>query len=91
MYGGNAYSHPAEDIIGPRYPSPLELEMWVGLGFDHDTRPSFMDEYLSVAGNALGGMEDYWNVIHSHPRTMGGAIWDFVSPGITRKNTSAGR
>jgi beta-galactosidase len=84
MYGGNAYSHPAEDIIGPRYPSPLELEMRIGLGFDGDnTRPSFMDEYLSVAGNALGGMEDYWNVIHSHPRSMGGAIWDFVSTGIT--------
>ena len=85
MYGGNAYSHPAEDIIGPRYPSPLELEMWIAFGFDKDTRPSFMDEYLSVAGNALGGMEDYWNVIYSHPRTMGGAIWDFVSPGITEE------
>ncbi|NEW83081.1 MAG: DUF4981 domain-containing protein [Mariniphaga sp.] len=83
MYGGNAYSHKIEDIIGPRYPSPLELEMGVGLGFDKDTRPSFMDEYLSVAGNAGGGLEDYWNVIYSHPRTMGGAIWDFVSPGIT--------
>lgn len=83
MYGGNLYSHPAEDIIGPRYPSPIELDMRVGQGFDGDIRPSFMDEYLSVAGNALGGMEDYWNVIHSHPRTMGGAIWDFVSTGIT--------
>ncbi len=83
MYGGAAYSDQTEDIMGPRYPSPFELEVQVGLGFDKDTRPSFMDEYLSVAGNALGGMEDYWNVIHSHPRTMGGAIWDFVSPGIT--------
>jgi beta-galactosidase len=27
MYGGNAFSHPAEDIIGPRYPTPVELEM----------------------------------------------------------------
>ena len=85
MYGGNAYSHLAEDIIGPRYPSPLELEMQIGLGFDGDSRPSFMDEYLSVAGNAGGGMEDYWNVIYSHPRSMGGAIWDFVSTGITEE------
>lgn len=83
MYGGNAYSHPAEDIIGPRYPSPLEMDMGIGLGFDNDVRPSFMDEYLSVAGNAGGGMEDYWNTIYSHPRIIGGAIWDFVSPGIT--------
>lgn len=83
MYGGNSYSHPAEDIIGPRYPSPLELEMRIGQGLDGDIRPSFMDEYLSVAGSALGGMEDYWNVINSYPRTLGGAIWDFVSTGIS--------
>ena len=83
MYGGNVYSHQTEDIIGPRYPSPIELDIRIGLGFDGDTRPSFMDEYLSVAGNALGGMEDYWNAIYSYPRTIGGAIWDFVSPGIT--------
>ncbi len=85
MYGGNRYSHSAEDIIGPRYPSPLELDMRIGQGFDNDTRPSFMDEYLSVAGNALGGMEDYWNTIYSYPRTLGGAIWDFVSTGITEE------
>lgn len=85
MYGGNAYSHPAEDIIGPRYPSPLELEMNIGLGRDGDTRPSFMDEYLSVAGNACGGMDEYWDAIYTYPRSAGGAIWDFVSPGLTEK------
>ena len=86
MYGGNAFSHPAEEIIGPRYPSPLELDMRVGLGVNEtDSRPSFMDEYLSVAGNAGGGLEDYWNVIESYSRTMGGAIWDFVSPGLTEQ------
>ncbi|HKJ79456.1 MAG TPA: glycoside hydrolase family 2 TIM barrel-domain containing protein, partial [Prolixibacteraceae bacterium] len=69
MYGGNLYSHQTEDIIGPRYPSPIEMDMQVGHRFDGDIRPSFMDEYLSVAGNALGGMEDYWNVIYSYPRT----------------------
>ncbi|WP_346862962.1 glycoside hydrolase family 2 TIM barrel-domain containing protein [uncultured Draconibacterium sp.] len=86
MYGGNAFSHSAEEIIGPRYPSPLELDMRVGLGINEtDLRPSFMDEYLSVAGNAGGGLEDYWNVIESYSRTMGGAIWDFVSPGLTEQ------
>lgn len=85
MYGGNAFSHPAEDIIGPRYPRPDELEIQEGLGFDKDNRPSFMDEYLSVAGNACGGLDEYWRVIYSHPRTMGGAIWDFVSPGLKEK------
>jgi len=86
MYGGNAYAHAAEDIIGPRYPSPIELEMQVGVCPDStDIRPSFMDEYLSVAGNGGGGLDDYWRVIYAHPRTMGGAIWDFVSPGLTER------
>ena len=85
MYGGNAYSHPAEDIIGPRYPTPMELEIQVGMGMDGDTRPSFMDEYLSVAGNGGGALDDYWDVIYRHPRIIGGAIWDFVSPGVTEK------
>ena len=85
MYGGNAYSHPAEDIIGPRYPTPMELEIQVGLGRDNDTRPSFMDEYLSVAGNGGGALDDYWSVIYRHPRIIGGAIWDFVSPGLTEE------
>lgn len=83
MYGGNAYAHPAEEIIGPRYPTPQELDLQVGIEPDSDRRPSFMDEYLSVAGNGGGGLDDYWRVIYSHPRTMGGAIWDFVSTGLT--------
>ncbi len=81
MYGGNAAKHPAEDIVGPRYPSPFEHEMGYALD-PRDLRPSFMDEYLSVAGNGGGAMDDYWDVIWAHPRLMGGAIWDFVSVGL---------
>lgn len=83
MYGGNAFSHPCEEIIGPRYPTPFELTTQVGMVPEEvDPRPSFMDEYLSVAGNAGGGLDEYWEVINRFPRIMGGAIWDFVSPGL---------
>ena len=82
MYGGNADKHPAEDIVGPRYPIPLELELGYGLDRE-DLRPSFMDEYVSVAGNGGGGFDDFWAVIYRHPKLIGGAIWDFVSPGLT--------
>jgi len=82
MYGGNAEKNPAEDIVGPRYPIPLELE--IGYGLDtKDLRPSFMDEYVSVAGNGGGGFDDFWEVIYRHPKLIGGAVWDFVSPGLT--------
>jgi beta-galactosidase len=93
MYGGNAFSHSCEEIIGPRYPTPFELKHQVGMVPESvDPRPSFMDEYLSVAGNAGGGLDEYWDVIYQYPRIMGGAIWDFVSPGLlepVRKLTDA--
>ena len=93
MYGGNAFSHPCEEIIGPRYPTPFELKHQVGMVPESvDSRPSFMDEYLSVAGNAGGGLDEYWDVIYQYPRIMGGALWDFVSPGLrepVRKLTDA--
>ncbi len=50
-----------------------------------DPRPSFLDEYLAVTGNGGGGLDDYWELFYSHPRSIGGAIWDFVSTGITEK------
>ena len=83
MYGGNAYAHPGEEIIGPRYPTPFELEMNTAMvPEEKDPRPSFMDEYLSVAGNAGGGFDEYWDVIRRHPRVMGGAVWDYANPGL---------
>ena len=84
MYGGNAAKHPAEDIVGPRYPSPLEHE--INYGIDRsDKRPSFMDEYVSVAGNGGGTFDDFWREIDEHPSLLGGAVWDFVSTGITQR------
>ncbi len=86
MYGGNAFAHPCEEIIGPRYPQLFELITNVLLVPENiDPRPSFMDEYLAVTGNSGGGLDDYWEAIYAHPRSMGGAIWDFVSTGITEK------
>lgn len=84
MYGGNAYSHPSEEIIGPRYPTPLALDLKVGIHGDGDVRPSFMDEYISVAGNGGGMFDEMWRAIYTHERSLGGAIWDFVSPGLTQ-------
>jgi beta-galactosidase len=55
MYGGNAFSHKCEDIIGPRYPRISELLTRVyNIPADEDPRPSFLDEYLAVTGNWRG-------------------------------------
>ena len=86
MYGGNAFSHKCEEIIGPRYPQIYNLIANVLLVPDSiDPRPSFLDEYLAVTGNGGGGLDEYWDAFYSHSRSMGGAIWDFVSTGLKEK------
>jgi beta-galactosidase len=86
MYGGNAFSHRCEEIIGPRYPQIRDLLTRVyNVPPSEDPRPSFLDEYLAVTGNGGGGLDDYWDLFLTHSRSMGGAIWDFVSTGITEK------
>jgi Beta-galactosidase/beta-glucuronidase len=36
-------------------------------------------------GNALGNFKEYWEEIYSHPRMVGGFIWDWVDQGIYKK------
>lgn len=86
MYGGNAFAHKCEEIIGPRYPQLHFLLSDVLLVPDSiDPRPSFLDEYLAVTGNGGGALDEYWDAFYNHPRSMGGAIWDFVSTGLQEK------
>jgi len=86
MYGGNAFAQKCEDIIGPRYPQIHDLLTNVyTIPGSKDPRPSFLDEYLAVTGNGGGGLDDYRDLFYRYPRSMGGAIWDFVSTGISEK------
>ncbi|HPG41735.1 MAG TPA: glycoside hydrolase family 2 TIM barrel-domain containing protein [bacterium] len=85
LYGGNTDLLPFEDIVGPRYPTPEELEKVGQVPAATDARPSFMDEYLAASGNSLGSLEEYWDLIYRYPRLTGGAVWDWMSPGILSK------
>ncbi|WP_372950786.1 glycoside hydrolase family 2 TIM barrel-domain containing protein [Mariniphaga sp.] len=84
MYGGNTFYIPFEDIVGPRYWLPIDYKnLAQGKVLpQNDRRASFMDEYLAATGNGLGGMDEYWQWIWKYPRLTGGAIWDWISPGI---------
>ncbi len=35
-------------------------------------------------GNAMGNFQEYWDEINSHPRMLGGFIWDWVDQGIMK-------
>ncbi|MGW8179398.1 MAG: glycoside hydrolase family 2 TIM barrel-domain containing protein, partial [bacterium] len=87
MYGATSVTpdQPFEDIVGPRYPSPDRLEEFAQIREEEDPRPSFMDEYIAATGNSLGHFEEYWKLIRQYRRLTGGAIWDWVSPGLVSK------
>ncbi|HYQ58215.1 MAG TPA: glycoside hydrolase family 2 TIM barrel-domain containing protein, partial [Draconibacterium sp.] len=84
MYGGNTFYIPYEDLVGPRYWVPVDYKnLAQGKVLPpNDLRASFMDEYIAATGNGLGGMDEYWEYIWKYPRLTGGAIWDWISPGI---------
>ena len=55
---------------------------WVGS--DGGPRPVMTSEYAHAMGNALGNFKEYWDEINSHPRMLGGFIWDWADQGIIK-------
>ena len=47
-----------------------------------DERPILTSEYSHAMGNAIGNLSRYWQEIYSHPRMLGGFIWDWVDQGF---------
>jgi beta-galactosidase len=55
-----------------------------------ETRPIVLCEYAYARGNAVGNLKEYWDLIGSEDRLIGGFIWDWVDKGL-RKRDAAGR
>lgn len=47
-----------------------------------DTRPHFICEYAHAMGNAIGNLQEYWDIIEDSKRIIGGCIWDWVDQAI---------
>jgi beta-galactosidase len=56
-----------------------------------DDRPVLTSEYAHAMGNALGNLREYWDEMYSHPRMLGGFIWDWVDQGLYKTGTSGER
>ncbi len=71
------------DIYCPMYP---EVEYLAEYASKPQTRPLIMCEYAHGMGNSTGNLQEYWDVIESHPQLQGGSIWDWVDQGIQQKD-----
>ena len=45
-------------------------------------KPYFICEYAHAMGQAVGNLQEYWDVIESSTGITGGCIWDWVDQGI---------
>lgn len=56
-----------------------------------DNRPVLTSEYAHCMGNSLGNLQEYWDEIYSHPRMLGGFIWDWADQGLYKKAPDGSR
>ncbi len=70
------------DIESIMYPSVESLD---ATGAKNDPKPFFACEYAHAMGNAVGNLQEYWDVIEKHKRLIGGCIWDWVDQGLQKE------
>lgn len=49
---------------------------------DSDGQPYFICEYAHAMGNAVGNLQEYWDIIEGSAHGIGGCIWDWVDQSI---------
>lgn len=72
------------DIICPMYKNIDWIKKYLK---EQDTgRPFILCEYAHAMGNAVGNLQDYWDLFEAYPELQGGFIWDWVDQTIAKKN-----
>ena len=71
------------DVVSRMYTRiPRLAEM---AGDPNETRPIVLCEYAYARGNAVGNLKEYWDLIESEDRLIGGFIWDWVDKALLKK------
>lgn len=85
------YTRVKDDYLNPGIPEGEDKERAENARWErlleiaertNDNRPVMTSEYAHSMGNALGNLKEYWDEIYSHPRMLGGFIWDWVDQGL---------
>lgn len=76
--GSGASSANVSDLHSIMYPSLSTIKS----ASSYASRPAFMCEYAHAMGNAVGNLQDYWNIIEASNRGIGGCIWDWVDQSV---------
>ena len=79
-YGGSGLQ-----MVSKMYPSAE----WIKNQYPNDEkekRPLVLCEYAHAMGNGPGGLKEYWDVMESSDRYMGGFIWEWADHGVKYKD-----
>ena len=74
-----AGTYPTE-LFSVMYPSVDECDK--DANGNNRQQPYFMCEYAHAMGNAVGNLQEYWNIIENSKYGIGGCIWDWVDQSI---------
>ena len=77
------------DVVGLHYPSLEKIREF--LAEEKSGRPVLLEEYAHSMGNGTGNMREYWELIETTPRLIGGFLWDWIDQGIERQTESGER
>ena len=86
------YPRTQSEYVNPGIPEGSDAERpenarWdrllsMALDSTNGNRPVMTSEYAHAMGNAMGNFKEYWDEIYSHPRMLGGFVWDWVDQGL---------
>jgi len=69
------------DIASTMYPTVARVEKE---GQSDDPKPFILCEYAHAMGNAVGNLQEYWDVIEKYKRLIGACVWDWVDQGLAK-------
>ncbi|MDE6401264.1 MAG: hypothetical protein K2L54_01480 [Clostridiales bacterium] len=75
------YTNSGLKLVSRMYSSPE----WMAdeyLNDKRETRPLVLCEYAHAMGNGPGGLKEYWDLMESSDRFMGGFIWEWADHGV---------
>jgi len=73
------------DVISNMYPKLEVLQSQIE-NEENDPRPYFMCEYAHAMGVGPGNFMEYWELIYSSERLMGGCVWEWCDHAIEHLN-----
>lgn len=76
--GATSYS----DLTSNMYPKVSVVNSAAASGLNNVKKPYFICEYAHAMGQAVGNLQEYWDVIENGQYTIGGCIWDWVDQQI---------